>query len=255
MESALWRPSGSGISHCGWQDSDIWRIQGKMGTAWAQHLLGHKFWSFQIELLANWGHELCEETSEVGIIVHFSSHLVSELNKFLLGGGGFNQSVQFGSVKRSAMLAGRHLPTRSDWKLRCRVVWAVWCIFNSDMISSETRWDRYICTPAHTHTTNMDYILDLIIYIYVDTVYQIYVTCTCISLWIFKGPRRTLQNVQEMEVFDPAGWDDLPNSPGGSQAAQRGLFDLTWELDASWSFKTWMWHFYTFFISWHLNVG
>ena len=160
-------PVDPGISHCGWQDSDIWRIQGKMGTAWAQHLLGHKFWSFQIELLANWGHELCEETSEVGIIVHFSSHLVSEPNKFLLGGGGFNQSVQFGSVKRSAMLAGRHLPTRSDWKLRCRVVWAVWCIFNSDMISSETRWDRYICTPAHTHTTNMDYILDLIIYIYI----------------------------------------------------------------------------------------
>ena len=120
--------------------------------------------------------------------------------------------------------------------------------------------DTYVHPHTHTYYKYGLYFRSFNIYIYeyVDIVYQIYVMCTCISLWISKGPRRTLQNVQEMEVFDPAGWADLPNSPGGSQAAQRGLFDLTWELDTSWSFKTWMWHVHTFSSvdTWMLdNVG
>ena len=63
--------------------------------------------------------------------------------------------------------------------------------------------------------------------------YQIYVTCTCI-FWMSKKWKCLIQ-LDEMICQTP--------HTGGSQAAQRGLYDLTWEWDVSWSFKTWMWHF------------
>ena len=55
---------------------------------------------------------------------------------------------------------------------------------------------------------------------------------------IFKGPRRALQNTQEMEVFVPAGWDDLPSSPQAEAKQHKEAYLISLESDVSGSFET-----------------